>query len=156
MTVWEGIMNLLFFLTPKSDVAYIYDTFSLRQVLEKMEYHRYSCIPIIGENGKYVGTITEGDLLWGLKSRGDLNLKAAEEIPITAFKRRANYTPVRVDSDMEDLLDKAMRQNFVPVIDDQKNFIGIVTRRDIMQYICSEHQNKNKKECRTYIQHASV
>ncbi len=121
-----------------------------------MEYHRYSCIPIIGENGKYVGTITEGDLLWGLKSRGDLNLKAAEEIPITAFKRRANYTPVRVDSDMEDLLDKAMRQNFVPVIDDQKNFIGIVTRRDIMQYICSEHQNKNKKECRTYIQHASV
>ena len=87
MTVWEGIMNILFFLTPKSDVAYIYDTFSLRQVLEKMEYHRYSCIPIIGENGKYVGTITEGDLLWGLKSRGDLNLKAAEEIPITAFKR---------------------------------------------------------------------
>ena len=77
MTVWEGIMNILFFLTPKSDVAYIYDTFSLRQVLEKMEYHRYSCIPIIGENGKYVGTITEGDLLWGLKSRGDLNLKAA-------------------------------------------------------------------------------
>ena len=149
-------MNILFFLTPKSDVAYIYDSYSLRQVLEKMEYHRYSCIPIIGENGKYVGTITEGDLLWGLKNRGDLNLKAAEETPITSFKRRANYTPVRVDSDMEDLLDKAMRQNFVPVIDDQKNFIGIVTRRDIMQYICSERQNKNKKECKTYVQHATV
>lgn len=137
-------MNILFFLTPKVDVAYIYDTFSLRQVLEKMEYHKYSCIPVINEKGKYVGTITEGDLLWGLKKRGDLNLKGAEEVPITSFKRRADYTPVRVDSDMEDLLDKAMRQNFVPVIDDQKNFIGIVTRRDIMQYICSSSAKEQK------------
>lgn len=138
-------MNILFFLTPKVDVAYIYDTFSLRQVLEKMEYHKYSCIPIINENGKYVGTITEGDLLWGLKKRADLNLKSAEDVPITSFKRRADYTPVRIDSDMEDLLDKAMRQNFVPVIDDQKNFIGIVTRRDIMQYICSSCKKEQEK-----------
>ena len=71
-------MNILFFLTPKVDVAYIYDTFSLRQVLEKMEYHKYSCIPVINEKGKHVGTITEGDLLWGLKKRGDLNLKGAD------------------------------------------------------------------------------
>ena len=84
-----------------------------------------------------MGTLTEGDLLWGLKNRRDLNLKAAEDVPITSFKRRADYTPVRIDSDMEDLLEKAMRQNFVPVTDDQKNFIGIVTRRDIMQYFCS-------------------
>ena len=138
-------MNILFFLTPKVDVAYIYDTFSLRQVLEKMEYHKYSCIHVINEKGKYVGTITEGDLLWGLKKRGDLNLKGAEEVPITSFKRRADYTPVRVDSDMEDLLDKAMRQNFVPVIDDQKNFIGIVTRRDIMQYIWASGTNEQQK-----------
>ena len=138
-------MNILFFLTPKVDVAYIYDTFSLRQVLEKMEYHKYSCIPVINEKGKSVGTITEGDLLWGLKKRGDLNLKGAEEVPITSFKRRADYTPVRVDSDMEDLLDKAMRQNFVPVIDDQKNFIGIVTRRDRMQYICSSGTKEQQK-----------
>lgn len=65
-------MNILFFLTPKSDVAYIYDNYSLRQVLEKMEYHKYSCIPVIGVDGKYVGTITEGDLLWGLKNVGHL------------------------------------------------------------------------------------
>ena len=75
-------MNILFFLTPKEDVAYIYDTYSLRQVLEKMEYHKYSCIPIITERGKYAGTITEGDLLWGLKNRGQLDLKKAEEVPI--------------------------------------------------------------------------
>ena len=35
-------MNILFFLTPKSEVAYIEDTYSLRQILEKMEVHKYS------------------------------------------------------------------------------------------------------------------
>ena len=103
----------------------------------------------INERGKYTGTITEGDLLWGLKNRADLNLKSAEEVPITSFERRTDYTPIRVDSDMEDLLDKAMRQNFVPVVDDQKNFIGIVTRRDIMQYICSSCKREDTKEKET-------
>lgn len=137
-------MNILFFLTPKEDVAYIYDTYSLRQAMEKMEYHKYSCIPIISERGTYVGSITEGDLLWGLKERRDLNLKGAEEISVMTFKRKTDYAPIRVDSDMEDLMEKAMRQNFVPVVDDQKRFIGIITRRDIMQYICSACANKTK------------
>ena len=47
-------MNILFFLTPKSEVAYLYDTDSLAQALEKMESHRYSAIPIIGEVPWYV------------------------------------------------------------------------------------------------------
>ena len=85
-------------------------------------------------------------MLWGLMNRGSLNLKAAEDMPIMSFKRRADYAPIRVDSDMEDLMDKAMRQNFVPVVDDQKNFIGIVTRRDIMQYICSSCGKESKEK----------
>ena len=57
-------MNILFFLTPKSDVAYIEDSFSLRQILEKMEIHRYSAIPILSNTVEYFGSITEGDILW--------------------------------------------------------------------------------------------
>ena len=145
-------MNILFFLTPKSDVAYIYDNYSLRQVLEKMEYHKYSCIPVIGVDGKYVGTITEGDLLWGLKERGAFDLKKAEEVPIRSFERRMDYAPVRIDSDMEDLLDKALRQNFVPVIDDQKNFIGNVTRRDIMMYMASAGRKSKTESKKVYME----
>jgi CBS domain-containing protein len=75
-------VNILFFLTPKSEVAYIYEDYTMRQALEKMEYHRYSSIPIINNEGKYVGTITEGDLLWTLKNEISLNLKSIEDIPI--------------------------------------------------------------------------
>ena len=131
-------MNILFFLTPKSEVAYIHDDESLRQVLEKMEYHKYSAVPIISRQGIYVGTITEGDLLWYIKNQLDLNLQEARRILITNVPRRSDNTPVSIDSNMEDLLDKAMKQNFVPVLDDKKSFIGIVTRKDIMKYFADK------------------
>ncbi len=137
-------MNILFFLKPKAEVAFVYDYHTLRQAMEIMEYHKYSSIPMINREGKYVGTITEGDLLWGLKKLNILNLKGAEDIAITKIARRADYRPVSADSNMEDLMEKAMDQNFVPVIDDQQNFIGIITRKDIIGY-CYEKIKKIKK-----------
>ncbi|MEF9990517.1 MAG: CBS domain-containing protein [Romboutsia sp.] len=145
-------MNILFFLTPKSEVAYIYEDYTMRQTLEKMEYHRYSAIPIIDKDGKYVGTITEGDLLWTLKNEFYLDLKSIEDVPVASVKRRMDNTPVSVNANIEDLISKSMNQNFVPVIDDQKTFIGIIKRRDIIDYcykkICA--QEINEKENRIY------
>ena len=131
-------MNILFFLNPKAETAYVYDYCTLRQVLETMEYHKYSAVPIISRQGTYVGTITEGDLLWYIKNQLDLNLQEARRILITNVPRRSDNTPVSIDSNMEDLLDKAMKQNFVPVLDDKKSFIGIVTRKDIMKYFADK------------------
>ena len=127
-------MNIMFFLKPKSEVAHIYDDDTVRQVLERMEYHRYSCIPMLNRQGKYVGSITEGDLLWWLKGNHNLNLKLAEMVSIQEVGRRLDYNPVRAEAKMEDLMEKAMEQNFVPVVDDQGNFSGIITRKDIIGY----------------------
>lgn len=132
-------MNILFFLKPKSEVAYLYDTDSLRQALEKMEHHSYSAVPIISrKDGHYVGTLTEGDLLWNIKNRNDLSLKEAECVSVMKVKRKWDNEPVDVDVNMEDLLNKAMNQNFVPVIDGEKCFIGIITRKDLIQYLCKK------------------
>jgi len=129
-------MNILFFLTPKSEVSYVYDTDSLRQALERLEKHKFSAVPIVSKaDGHYVGTLTEGDLLWDIKNRNDLSLKEAEDISIMHIKRKWDNEPVDVDVDMEDLLNKAMNQNFVPVVDDGKHFIGIITRKDLIQYL---------------------
>ena len=100
-------MNILFFLKPKSEVAYIYDYSTLRQVLETMEYHKYASIPMLNKAGEYVGSITEGDLLWGIKAYTNLNLKEAENIFIRDFPRKADYEVVSADSDMEDLIKKS-------------------------------------------------
>ena len=135
-------MNILFFLKPKSELAYIYDYHTLRQALEIMEYHKYSSVPILNREGKYVGSITEGDVLWALKKLNILSIKDAEDISIMKIERRLDYQCVTAESNMEDLIGKAMEQNFVPVVDDQEHFIGIITRRDIIGYYSDK-----MKEC---------
>ena len=127
-------MNILFFLTPKSEVAYVQNDDTLRQVLEKIEYHKYTAIPMLNKNGKYVGTVTEGDLLRIIKEKYMLNLKDAEACTISRVPLRWKYQPVSIECNMEDLIEVAMQQNFVPVVDDQDNFIGIIRRSDIIRY----------------------
>jgi CBS domain-containing protein len=142
-------VNILFFLTPKSDVAYIFENETLRQTLEKMEHRKFSCIPLLSLDGKYRGTISEGDLLWGMKTLNVPDIKAAEGISIMAIPRRATYKAVHADSNMEDLLDKAINQNYVPVTDDQGYFIGIITRKEIIKYCYKElkkYESSNKPE----------
>ena len=131
-------MNVAFFLTPKREVEYIYSEYTVRQTLEKMSYHKYASIPIIDRYGFSCGTITEGDLLWFIKGMGGMSLKDAEEVPIMDIPRKMDYLPVHIDSDIDDLIDKALNQNFVPVIDDSDHFIGIVTRKDIILNYCKK------------------
>lgn len=127
-------MNILFYLTPKCDCAYLDEDDTLRQALEKMEARRYAAIPILSKNGHYVGTITEGDLLWAIKSRHNLDLHEAEKIKITSIDRKKDYMPISIQANMDDLSELAVHQNFVPVSDDNDNFIGIVTRQEIIKY----------------------
>lgn len=140
------IMNILFFLTPKEDVSHVEETDTLRQVVEKMEHHGYTAIPLLSKDGKYIGTITEGDLLWFLKDRNFPDLKMLEDMPILSIERRRDNTAVNIQESMEDLFDKVTNQNFVPVVDDKKVFIGIVTRKDILLYLAQKLKSSQSEE----------
>lgn len=126
--------NILFFLMPKAMCAYLYDDYTIRQALEKMEAAGYAAIPILNRQGEYRGTLTEGDLLWALKNICYMDMRQAEAHRITEISRRKDNVPVRVTTSMHDLIDRASTQNFVPVVDDKDAFIGIITRRSIIQY----------------------
>lgn len=134
-------MNVAFFLTPKTEVIYEKIDATMRQVLERMEYHRYTAIPLIDDEGKYVGTITEGDLLWKLKNTEGLNFKNTEKVSIKDIERRFINHPVSINAEIEDLISKAITQNFIPIVDDEGIFIGIIKRSDIINY-CYEKIKK--------------
>lgn len=127
-------MNIAFFLTPKSDVAFENVNSTMRQALEKMDFHKYTAIPIIDDEGKYVGTLTEGDLLRELKNTPDLNFNNTNKIIINDIPRRMHNKAVSINADIEDLISLSVNQNFVPVVDDNKVFIGIIKRSDIINY----------------------
>ncbi len=127
-------MNVAFFLIPKQDVIYLKINSTMRQAIEKMEFHRYTAIPLIDDQGCYRGTITEGDLLWKLKNTPGLNFQNTHGIRLTEIEQHIQNYPVSINSRMEDLISRAVEQNFIPVVDDQKIFIGIVRRREILEY----------------------
>lgn len=129
--------NILFFLIPKAMCAYLYDDYTIRQALEKMEGSGFAALPILSRSGEYRGTLTEGDLLWGMKNACDMDIRQAESRKIMEISHRKDHTPVRVTTSMYELVDRASSQNFVPVVDDTGAFIGIVTRRAIIKY-CTE------------------
>ena len=126
--------NVLFFLTPKAMCAYLYDDYTIRQALEKMEAAGYAALPILNRQGEYRGTITEGDILWAMKNLCDMDIYKAETHRIMEITRRKDHVPVRVTTSMHDLVERAISQNFVPVVDDKDAFIGLITRKSIIQY----------------------
>ena len=126
--------NILFFLTPKAMCAYLYDDYTVRQAMEKMEVAGYSAIPILNRRGEYRGTLTEGDVLWAMKNICNLDMRQAEAHRITEISRRKDNVPVRVTTSMHELAERAINQNFVPVVDDKEAFIGLITRKSIIQY----------------------
>ncbi|MBE3553607.1 MAG: CBS domain-containing protein [Thermicanus sp.] len=127
-------MNIAFFLLPKDEVIYLSPRSTMRQALERMERHRYSAIPLVDQNGKYAGTITEGDLLWKMKNTPGLTFANAHTVRLDQIEQHVKNQPVHIHADMEDLINLAMEQNFVPVIDDKEIFIGIVRRKEIIEY----------------------
>lgn len=148
-------MNLLFLLTPKQDVLYVYEDFSLRQALEKWANQRYATIPVLRRDGVYVGTITEGDLLWGIKNLPVNDVEEWEDVPIDTLPRRRDYKAVRVTTGMQDVLDGVLDQNFVPVVDDRDVFIGIVRRTSVLNYVY-RHINYDELAGRTRKKTAQV
>lgn len=118
--------------------SFLYDDYTIRQALEKMEAAHYTALPILNRRGEYRGSLTEGDVLWAMKNMCYMDLRQAEARRITEIIRRKEYIPVRVTTSMNELVERAANQNFVPVVDDKDTFIGLITRKAIIKYCQQE------------------
>ena len=59
---------------------------------------------------------------------------------------RKGFNPaVSIRVSMEELLDRAMRQSFIPVVDDRGAFMGIVTRQTIMRKLVIPAVEKDRQ-----------
>lgn len=125
-------MNIIGILKPKYSTTYLEDTDYLREGLEVMRESRYTAVPVINNDGKYVGVISEGDFLWTLLEKGEQALHTYQIKDII----RENYClPIKEGEEEDVLVQRALQQNFVPMVDDRDCYIGIITRRDFIQNI---------------------
>ena len=134
-------MQVVFFLLPKGDTIYLTQNQTLRQGLEKMQHHRYSAVPLLDDDGHYIGSLTVADFLWYIKDAFNMNLENASKVLLKDIPRQHDNPPVSINAKISDLLQMAIEENFIPVVDDLGIFIGIVRRKEILEY----YQNREDK-----------
>jgi len=128
--------NILSFLIPKSLAVYIGNDSTVRQALEKMAYHRYTAIPVLDADGRYVGTVTTDDIFKFFIESGSFNKHGpAEETSVTAIMKPNPARPISHETSMHTLIEQVKEHNFVPVVDDRGCFIGIILRRDVLNFL---------------------
>lgn len=137
-------MNILFFLTPKAELQFLEDDDTVRQAIEKIRVKGYTAIPVISKkDGTYVGTASEGDFLWHLIDENTWNIYELEKEKVVDIIDKTKYRPVKISAEVDDLLQLIMNQNFVPVVDDRGVFMGIITRRRVIEYYY--HKEREEK-----------
>lgn len=138
-------MNILRFIIPKSSVEYISDKSTVRQALEKMRYHHYVAIPVLSDDGVYVGTLRNDDIFKYFINNKSFNAKAAERDSVMKILDRNYCKPLKHNAPMTELFEMVKEHNFVPVVDDRSCFIGLILRRDVLEFLESFY-NKNFTE----------
>ena len=100
---------------------------------------------MITDDNIYMGTVSEGDFLWSIvklqKKDGNMeevSIRKLEDVKIKDILRRDRNPSVPITATIEELLTRAMNQNFIPVTDDLGSLVGIVTRKTIIKY-CTEN-----------------
>ena len=136
-------MNIMQFMIPKSLVTYATADSTVRQVLEKMRFHRYAAIPILDQEGKYIGTLRTEDLLGYFLNNGKFDARSAEKDGVLKILESDYSKPVYHNASMNELIEKVKEHNFVPVVDDRGCFIGIVLRRDVLNFLLKYYEQKN-------------
>ena len=128
----ESIIKLL---TPKKGTYFILSSYTIRQALEKFDAHKFSVVPLLDDKGHYLGTLSEGDILRYIKNNAHFDVKVAENVLVSQIEHYRPYKCLKIDATMEEVYCLALDQNFVPLIDDQDHYIGIIKRKDVLIYL---------------------
>ncbi len=139
-------MNISFYLLPKSDVVYIHKEDTVARALRYIHKSGYQAVPVISKDGRYVGTITEGDFLWNLIDEYHMDMEIMRNVRIESLRKKWDYKAVSIDANIAELDQYIMNQNFVPVVDAREVFIGIVTRKQIFTELLRERNDQQGEE----------
>lgn len=134
--------NHLFCLLPKSETVFLTNTDSFNQAYNMFVITNYTALPVINKKGQYVGTISEGDLLRVLSlslTHPEIDLESFE---IKDIDFKINLEVARINESYEHLVELAVKQNFIPLVDDQGIFIGILRRQELIKELISFLEDK--------------
>ena len=120
--VAKDIMNKIVTAAKKNTIG--------RDLAVKLLSGMYSGLPVVDNNGKVIGVVSEFDLLKALKEGKKLEQVTAEDI------MSKNPICVSENTPVEEVIDLMMKHNIirVPVVRND-NLVGVISRCDILSSI---------------------
>lgn len=128
-------MNIFNLMMRKNEIIYLNEDERVTDALKILKLGGYTAVPVIRRDGTYAGTVSEGDFLWKLLEENNENVPY---LRVRDFIREDKNPAVDIFVEVDKLLEMAMQQNFIPVVDDKKTFIGIITRSEIISRLCED------------------
>jgi predicted transcriptional regulator len=94
---------------------------------------------LIDKDGKYITTISIGDILRYIKNSCNFDQKIAETTTLNKIEKYRPYKQLKTNSSLKEVFELSLDQNFIPIVDDRNMFIGIIKRKDILKNIYAKY-----------------
>lgn len=122
---------------PKNKVEFIYNDITVGDALRKIGKKRFAMVPVLERiSERYIYSLSASDILYEILKKGDI--EACKNQPLSSVAIDRLVVPCQKDTEILALADLAISQNFVPIVDNKGTFLGIVTRRAILDYFINE------------------
>lgn len=131
-------MNIAKIMVPKISTVFLHERQTVRQGWEVMTHGGYTAIPVLDDEQRYIGSVTEGDFLRYVFSVESLDKLDMEKHRVGDLVRREFCPSISIDAGEEEVIAASLNQNFVPVVDSRNTMCGIITRRGVIAYLAEK------------------
>ncbi len=131
-------MNIAKIMVPKISTVFLHERQTVRQGWEVMTRGGYTAIPVLDDEQRYIGSVTEGDFLRYVFSVESLDKLDMEKHRVGDLVRREFCPSISIDAGVEEVIAASLNQNFVPVVDSRNTMCGIITRRGVIAYLAEK------------------
>jgi len=128
------------------DVVVMEKNKSLKALLELLVEKKIGGVPVVDQQNKLVGIISDGDVLRALKPKTyvgyyyyfkedlDENIREEADLPIKKLMHKRVVT-IDENADLEEALKLLASHHFkkIPVINEEKEVVGIISRGDMIK-----------------------
>ena len=121
------------FLTPAENLAVLIDTHNADHAILLLSQMTYTRVPVVTDEKKFVGTIGLRDILAYQMEQG-LSQEAMADTDIV-YMTKKDVAVVAPDYTLTDVLHKLVDESFLPVVDEEGIFQGIITRKSILKAV---------------------
>lgn len=120
------------FLTPADKLAVIIDTHNIDHAKLLLSHMTYSRVPVVTENNHFFGTIGLREIVQYQMENELTDEQLNQDISLIT---KTDVARVGADYELADVLRKLLDEPFLPVVGQEGEFLGIITRKSILKAI---------------------